>query len=98
MRCFSAVLALVLATLVWLPSAASADGVLAIVHLPDWGPSPSAKSVEKGSLGAAAGTGEPEARNENADRYANAHSNTEGATPSQSNDLPVAVTTFSTTE
>ena len=92
MRCLSAVLALLLATLVWLPSAVSADGVLAIVHLPDWGPSPGANSAQSDSLGTTAGANQPEPRNENADRYVRAHSNGAGVTPAPSNDVPVVLT------
>ena len=94
MRCLSAVLALVLTTLVWLPSAASANDGLAIAHPPNWDQ----------SLAITHATGTPLDEVEQADGSAGessdrpAHSNGNGATQASATDLPLAITTFPTPE
>ena len=102
MRCLSAIFAVLLAALVWLPSAGSADDGLAIVHPPNWDQSLAIVHATGAPLDAAeqtSGTAVDEhALGESADHSAHAHSNGVGATPSPSNGLPLAITTFSTSE
>lgn len=94
MRCLSAVLALVLTALVWLPSAASADGDLAIAHPPNWDQ----------SLAIVHATGTPLDEVEQADGSAgessnrHAQSNSNGAVLAPATELPLAITTFPTPE
>jgi hypothetical protein len=102
MRCLSAVFALLLATLVWLPSAGSADEGLAIVHPPNWDQSLAIVHATGAPLDAAEQTNgssvDEHGLGEGSDHSAHAHSNGGDATPSPSNGLPLAITTFSTSE
>ena len=102
MRCLSAAFVLLLAALVWFPPVGSADEGLAIAHPPSWDQ----------SLAIVYATGAPVDSAEQTNGFAvdehglgegsghdnRAHSNGGGATPSPSNDLPLAITTFSTSE
>ena len=100
MRCLSAVFAVLVAALVWLPSTGSADEALAIAHPPNWDQSLAIVHATGASLGAlersdgvdALGSGEGAGHN------GLAASNGNGATPSASNGLPLAITVFSTSE
>jgi hypothetical protein len=93
---------LILAALVWLPSAGSADEHLAIVHPPNWdqslsivhatGAPPDAAEQTNGSTAVENELGEGSGHNDHA------RSNGGGATPSPSNGVPLAISTFSTSE
>ena len=102
MRCLSAVFALLLAAFVWLPSAASADEGLAIAHPPNWDQSLAIVHATGAPLDAVEQTNgstiDEHELGEISDHSAHAHSNGGGATPSPSNGLPLAITTFSTSE
>jgi hypothetical protein len=107
MRCLSAVFALLLATLMWIPSAGLADEDLAIVHLPDWDQTLTVTPSEDGPLYTVtqkegtvldSGLGERELREKYPDLYARAQLNGVGAAPSPASAPPLAITTFSTSE
>ena len=102
MRCLSAVFAVLLAALVWLPSAGSADEDLAIAHPPNWDQSLAIVHAKGAPLDAAEradGSGLDERElGEGAGHNGHAASNGSGTTPSASNGLPLAITVFSTSE
>lgn len=102
MRCLSAVFVLLLAALVWLPSAGSADDGLAIVHPPNWDQSLAIVHATGAPLDTAeqtnGSTADEHELGEGSDHDDHARSNGGGATHSQSNGLPLAITTFSTSE
>ena len=102
MRCLSAVFAVLLATLVWLPSAGSADEALAIAHPPNWDQSAAivhAKGAPSDAVERTDGFGVDELElDEGAGHNGRAASNGGGASPSASNGLPLAITVFSTSE
>jgi hypothetical protein len=99
MRHLAAVFALGLAGLVWLPSAGFADEGLAIAHPPSWDQSLAITHATGAPLDAASqmdGSGVEE--NGSSSHYARARSNGGGNTHPPANDLPLAITTFSTSE
>ena len=102
MRCLSAVFVLLLAALVWFPSAAFADEGLAIVHPPNWDQSLAIVHATGAPLDAVEQTNgssvDEHELGEGSNQNNHAHSNGGDATPSPSNGLPLAITTFSTSE
>jgi hypothetical protein len=102
MRCLSAAFVLVLAALVWLPSAGFADDGLAIVHPPHWDQSLAIVQATGAPLDVAeqtdGSTVDGHELGEGSDHNDHARSNGGGATFSPSDDLPLAITTFSTSE
>jgi hypothetical protein len=102
MRCLSAVFALQLAALVWLPSAAFAQDGLAIAHPPSWDQSLAIAHATGAPLddvdqanSATVDAGPP---SQSSDHYAHAPSKGGGATSAPATDLPLAITTFPTSE
>jgi hypothetical protein len=102
MRCLSAVFVLQLAALVWLPSAAFAQDGLAIAHPPSWDQSLAITHATGAPLDdveqAKSATVDAGPPSHGSDHYAHAPSNGGGATSALATDLPLAITTFPTSE
>ena len=99
MRHLAAVFALVLAGLVWLPTAGFAEDGLAITHPPSWDQSLAITHATGAPLDAASQTGGSSVEgDESSSHSAHAHSNGAGSTHPPADDLPLAITTFSTSE
>jgi hypothetical protein len=99
MRHLAVVFVLGLAGLVWLPSAGFADDGLAIAHPPSWDQSLAITHAAGAPLDAASQTGGSGVEeNGSSNHYARAGSNGGGRTHPPADDLPLAITTFSTSE
>ncbi len=101
MRHLAAVFVLLLTGLVWLPSAGFADNGLAISHPPSWDQSLSITHATGAPLDAATQTGGSSVDggdNPASQAHAQAHSTGGGSSHPPASDLPLAITTFSTSE